>query len=171
MDDDGAPDARVLILKDQVGDDWLFASSSTSSKGQQLQAEHRAALTFYWPGLGRQVRVRGRVEPRDAQATTDDFLARGLVARSVALASAQSMTLGDRDQCAEAVRSARQLLMDDPNLVAAHWTLYCSSGTMSSAPFPSPERSRTLGCSRRGGSHSQSDPHRHDGHADRSPSQ
>jgi pyridoxamine 5'-phosphate oxidase len=90
VDDDGAPDARVLILKDQVVDDWLFASSSTSSKGQQLQAAHRAALTFYWPGLGRQVRVRGRVEPRDAQATTHDFLARGMVARSVALASAKA---------------------------------------------------------------------------------
>jgi pyridoxamine 5'-phosphate oxidase len=42
----------------------------------------------------------------------------------VALASIESAPLGDRDQCVAAVSAARQLLMDDPNLVAGHWALY-----------------------------------------------
>jgi pyridoxamine 5'-phosphate oxidase len=124
VDPDGAPDARVLILKDQIRDDWYFASSSVSAKGRQLDEEHRAALTFYWPGIGRQVRVRGQVERLDVGASGSDFLARGLGARAVALASAESSPLEDRRQCVVAVTEAQELLMRDPNLVAAHWSLY-----------------------------------------------
>jgi pyridoxamine 5'-phosphate oxidase len=124
VDSSGAPDARILILKDQVGEEWRFASSSTSAKGMQLQANRDAALTFYWPNLSRQVRIRGRVHELDAQLSQDDFLARGLGARSAALASSESTPLEDRDQCVEAVSEARQRLIDTPNLVAGHWALY-----------------------------------------------
>ena len=108
VDPDGAPDARVLILKDQIRDDWYFASSSVSAKGRQLQGEHRAALTFYWPGIGRQVRIRGQVESLSAAASGSDFLARGLGARSVAFASTESSPLEDRNQCVVAVTGAQR---------------------------------------------------------------
>jgi len=39
VDPDGAPDARILILKDQVGDEWLFASSSTSAQSGCLTSD------------------------------------------------------------------------------------------------------------------------------------
>ena len=52
VDADGAPDARVLILKDQVDDEWRFASSSRSPKGVQLDARRDAA--------GRAQRGQGR---------------------------------------------------------------------------------------------------------------
>ncbi|MCR8630613.1 pyridoxine/pyridoxamine 5'-phosphate oxidase [Paenibacillus radicis (ex Xue et al. 2023)] len=59
VDADGYPDARVLILKDVVGDAFYFATGSESRKGQQLKGNPHVALTFYWPQLGRQVRIRG----------------------------------------------------------------------------------------------------------------
>ena len=129
VDPEGAPDARILILKDQVGDEWHFASSATSAKGRQLQGEERATLTFYWTALGRQVRIRGRVEPLDPRSSGDDFLARGLGARAVALASEESTPLGTRDQCVEAVAEARRLVMEDQVLVPDHWTLYSLTAT------------------------------------------
>jgi len=124
VDPDGAPDARVLILKDQIRESWYFASSAASAKGRHLQDDRRAALTFYWPGIGRQVRIRGLVERRDEAASGSDFLARGLGARAVALASNESAPLGDRSECVAAVSDARERLAVDPNLVAAHWALY-----------------------------------------------
>jgi pyridoxamine 5'-phosphate oxidase len=49
VDLDGAPDARVLILKNLTPGCWWFASSRDSAKGRQLAESPAAALTFRWP--------------------------------------------------------------------------------------------------------------------------
>lgn len=59
VDEAGAPDARVLILKDVKINRWYFATSGTSRKGEQLKLNSNVALTFYWSKIGRQVRIRG----------------------------------------------------------------------------------------------------------------
>ncbi|KAJ5387445.1 hypothetical protein N7509_009986 [Penicillium cosmopolitanum] len=59
IDSSGYPDARVLILKNLDSRGWHFAIKADSPKGQQLANNPRAALTFYWPAMARQIRVRG----------------------------------------------------------------------------------------------------------------
>jgi len=54
--------ARTLILKDLVDGLWVFAGARSTRKGVDLAANPSAALTFYWPTRGRQVRVTGEVE-------------------------------------------------------------------------------------------------------------
>lgn len=105
-DSEGRPDARTLILKDVDGDGWWFATASNSAKGQQLASQPSVALTFYWPALARQVRVRGRVSVASRERSAADFRARGVGARAVALAGTQSAPLASRDECAVAVRAA-----------------------------------------------------------------
>jgi pyridoxamine 5'-phosphate oxidase len=62
VDETGRPWARVLICKDVTPDGgWHLAVSSVSRKGRQLTANPVAALTFYWPQLGRQIRVAGAI--------------------------------------------------------------------------------------------------------------
>ncbi|MFD7926078.1 pyridoxamine 5'-phosphate oxidase family protein, partial [Streptomyces sp. NPDC059742] len=61
VDGDGRPDVRTLMLHDVDARGWHFASHATSAKGVQLAGHPEAALGFYWPTVGRQVRVRGRV--------------------------------------------------------------------------------------------------------------
>jgi pyridoxamine 5'-phosphate oxidase len=120
----GLPDARVLILKNLDDSGWSFASSRLSAKGRQLAARPSAALTFYWKGLGRQVRVRGTVAPASRAASARDFQARGLGARAVALASLESEPLSSPAECQAAVAGAARRLDGDGDLVADHWTLY-----------------------------------------------
>ncbi|WP_436064944.1 pyridoxamine 5'-phosphate oxidase family protein [Arthrobacter sp. LjRoot14] len=55
------PSSRMVILKDIDDDGWHIASSRTSRKGKELAATPKAALNFYWPLQGRQVRVAGGV--------------------------------------------------------------------------------------------------------------
>ena len=81
--------------------------------------QHGFSLRLTCPSTPAAIRSR----PCDALASTDEFLARGPDARSVAVASADGMPPGDWDQGRETVKSARQLLTDEPNLVAAPWTL------------------------------------------------
>lgn len=84
VDPDGMPDARVLVLRDvdteQGG--WVFWTDAGSPKGRQLAERPAAAITVYWPQLGRQVRIRGEVEAA-AELTVRDQTAYTLWARSV----------------------------------------------------------------------------------------
>lgn len=59
-DASGDPSVRTLMLHDADERGWHFASHRGSRKGRELAVRPRAALGFYWAGVGRQVRVRGR---------------------------------------------------------------------------------------------------------------
>jgi pyridoxamine 5'-phosphate oxidase len=124
VDIDGMPDARTLILKDVDGQGWWFATSAASGKGRQLQHRACAALAFYWPAIGRSVRIRGRVTAASPEESAADFRGRGLSARAVALASSESSPLASRDECVAAVEAARAALSADPDLVSPTWTRY-----------------------------------------------
>jgi pyridoxamine 5'-phosphate oxidase len=124
VDPHGQPDARTLILKDVDARGWWFASSADSPKGIQLAKHAAAALTFYWPGLGRQVRVRGLVIAADAEVSAQDFLARAPGGRAEALVGHQSEPLADRAELRAAFEEAKGRVAADPGLVAPAWTRY-----------------------------------------------
>ena len=124
VDDQGRPDARVLILKDVDERGWAFASSAASRKGEQLSATPAAALTAHWPLLGRQVRVRGRALPAEPADSAADFLARSPSARAESLLARQSQVLLAPADLDDALSSAQSRVADDPRLVAPAWTLY-----------------------------------------------
>ena len=120
----GHPDARTLILKDLENDRWWFATNAGSAKGIQLASCPAAALTFYWPAVARQIRVRGTVTTGSPEMNAADFRARGVRARAVALVSQESQSLIDRPTCAQAVEQAESRLAADPDLVSPDWTVY-----------------------------------------------
>lgn len=125
LDDRGAPDARVLILKafDRSGR-WAFASSAASTKGQQLGTHPVAALTFYWPSLARSVRIRGPVAPDTDEVAAADFGERSLSARAIALSGRQSATLEDPSRLDQDIAEARRQLDRRPDLVDEAWRRY-----------------------------------------------
>ena len=59
---DGAPSARMVLLKGADDEGFVFYSGYESRKAGELEQNPRAALVFYWRPLGKQVRVEGRVE-------------------------------------------------------------------------------------------------------------
>ena len=124
VDEAGRPDARALILKDVDERGWWFASSSAGPKGTQLAARPFAALTWYWPGQARQIRVRGEVRPADPDVSAADFLARAPGGRAEALVGRQSEPLADPALLAEALADAEARIAAEPGLVAKDWTRY-----------------------------------------------
>ncbi|MEV6167296.1 pyridoxal 5'-phosphate synthase [Streptomyces sp. NPDC051954] len=124
VDEDGDPDARVLILKNVDGDGWQFAVHAHSPKGRQLAGRPRAALTFYWPHQGRQVRVRGAVEPASPEESAADLLARAPSARAEVLLGRQSEHLNSVEGRDLAFREALARIEADPSLVSPEWRLY-----------------------------------------------
>ncbi|HEX5295665.1 MAG TPA: pyridoxal 5'-phosphate synthase [Streptosporangiaceae bacterium] len=124
-DERGQPSSRVLICKDVDSEGrWHFASSAASGKGRDLAGNPAAALSFWWPQQGRQIRVRGAAVPAGARASAADFLARPPASRAEGLVGHQSEPLGDQAELDRAFRAAHARVLADPELVAPAWTLY-----------------------------------------------
>ncbi len=120
----GYPDARVLILKDLDERGWHFATDALSPKGRQIVAQPHVALTFYWPRLGRQVRLRGVATALDEAAGRADFRARSLSSRATALLGRQSQPLGSLQELDERLATMRRCLGVAPDIHAPCWSVY-----------------------------------------------
>jgi pyridoxamine 5'-phosphate oxidase len=96
VDSDGLPNARMVLLKafDERG--FVFYTNVDSIKGHELAAAPKAALTFYWKALQRQVRARGTVEAVSKEEADAYFATRSRMAQIGAWASKQSSALESR---------------------------------------------------------------------------
>jgi len=96
VDADGAPNARMVLLKGLDERGFVFYTNKNSQKGRELDARPQAALVFHWKSLNRQIRIRGPVEPvTEAEADTY-FASRPKQAQIGAWASKQSSPLESR---------------------------------------------------------------------------
>ncbi|MFI7403523.1 pyridoxal 5'-phosphate synthase [Streptomyces sp. NPDC049541] len=123
-DADGTPDVRIVMLHGADADGWAFATHATSRKGGQLAARPYAALCFYWPALGRQVRLRGPVTAAPAQESQGDLHARSTGALAAALTGRQSEVLGAVEELAQASEAAWERAQQEPDAPVPTWTLY-----------------------------------------------
>ena len=124
VDADGRPNSRVLLLKGLADGRFEFATSRASRKGRELAATPAAAANFYWPEMGRQVRLRGYVRDGGPAEAARDFLARAEESRAESLLGRQSEVLDDPADLDVALTEAREQVAGDPELVPEHWTLY-----------------------------------------------
>ncbi|MEJ0093084.1 MAG: pyridoxamine 5'-phosphate oxidase [Methylocella sp.] len=95
-DADGLPDVRMVLLKEANASGFVFYSNAQSAKGQELQANPKAAAVLHWKSLRRQVRLRGPVEPVSDSEADAYFASRALQSRIGAWASQQSRPLEGR---------------------------------------------------------------------------
>jgi pyridoxamine 5'-phosphate oxidase len=93
---DGAPNARVVLLKGVDEHGFVFFTNYDSAKSRELADNPRAALVFFWPGLERQVRVVGAVSRTSAAESEAYFRSRPREAQIGAWASRQSQPLASR---------------------------------------------------------------------------
>jgi pyridoxamine 5'-phosphate oxidase len=100
---DGAPSARMVLLKGADERGFVFFTGYDSRKGRELAANPRAALLFYWTELGRQVRVEGSVERLSAQESDAYFATRPRGSQIAAVASHQGRVLESRAELDDAV--------------------------------------------------------------------
>ena len=95
---DGAPSARMVLVKQADADGFVFYSNYSSRKGAELAANPRAALLFHWDALGRQVRAEGLVARTGAAESAAYVRSRPRSSQLSALASPQSAVIESRAQ-------------------------------------------------------------------------
>ena len=121
---DGAPSVRMVLLKGFSERGLQFFTSYESRKAGELESNPRAALLFYWPQLGRQVRIEGTVERVERSETEAYAHARPRLSQLSALASPQSKPVPDRTWLEQRVTQLDQEYAGRELPVGEHWGGY-----------------------------------------------
>ncbi len=108
VDASGTPAVRFVLLKAFGPEGFDFFTDYRSEKGDQLDANPRAALAFWWRELGRQVRIAGPVTRLEEAESDAYFATRPREAQLGAWGSEQSMPLSDRAELAQQVEAESQ---------------------------------------------------------------
>lgn len=121
---DGAPAARVVLLKGRDERGLHFFTDTSSPKGSHLEANPRAALVFYWPTMDRQLRIRGTATRLPADEAAAYFATRPAGSQASAAASRQSSVLRDRGELEKRVEEARRRAAGGPIEMPERWGGY-----------------------------------------------
>lgn len=121
---DGRPSSRMVLLKGFDERGFRFFTNFGSRKAGQLDANPRAAMTFHWAVLQRQVRIEGaatRVPEDEAEAY---FRTRARGSQIGAWASRQSERLEDRATLDRRFKAARSRFSGEEVPLPPFWGGY-----------------------------------------------
>ena len=96
VDQDGLPNARMVLLKEIEADAFVFYTNYGSAKAQELESAGKGAFVMHWKSLRRQVRVRGLISKVEGPQADEYYKSRSLKSRLGAWASEQSQPLSSR---------------------------------------------------------------------------
>ena len=122
--EDGQPSARVVLLKGLDARGLAFYTNKESRKGRQIAANARAALTFWWGPLERQVRFEGTISDVAADEADAYYASRPLGSRIGAWASPQSQVVASRDVLDRTERELTEKYADSEPPRPPHWGGY-----------------------------------------------
>jgi len=89
-DGDGAPSVRMVLLKKADVEGFMFFTNLESRKGEDLRANPKAAMCFYWDTIDIQVRIEGKVTPVTSEEADAYFATRPRASQIGTWASDQS---------------------------------------------------------------------------------
>jgi len=90
------PNSRIVFLRGSDKKGFWFFTNYNGRKAKELRKNKNACLLFFWPGLERQVRMRGYVEKLPAKASDTYFASRARESQIGAWSSPQSEVIPGR---------------------------------------------------------------------------
>ena len=123
----GAPSVRVVLLKDIDASGFSFYTNYKSRKGSELAQIPNAALSIYWRGLERQIRVEVSIQQTSREQSEAYFNSRPRGSQLGAWASLQSAPLSGRAELLDSLQEAEQRFSGSPVPCPPHWGGYVLS--------------------------------------------
>ncbi len=99
----GVPSARIVLLKGHDVSGFTFFTNLESRKSDEIKANAKASLCFYWMALERQVRIEGDVVAVSDAESDAYYASRARESRIGAWSSKQSRPLEKREDLLNAV--------------------------------------------------------------------
>jgi pyridoxamine 5'-phosphate oxidase len=121
---DGIVTSRICLLKDFDERGFVFYTNYNSQKGAQISENPRVSLCFFWPVLGRQVRVEGAAVKTTAEESEAYFATRPRGSQLGAWASNQSAVIPGRGDLDQRFRELEATYRDRPVPRPPHWGGY-----------------------------------------------
>jgi pyridoxamine 5'-phosphate oxidase len=118
---DGKVSVRTVLLKEYNSLGFVFFTNYISKKGRQLNENPNAAMLFYWPESGRQIRIEGRVKKISEEESIKYFNSRPRESRIGAWASSQSTIIPGKGQLDDRVRYFTSEFRGKPIQKPPHW--------------------------------------------------
>ncbi len=118
---DGRPSARLVTLKRLSDDALIFTTALWARKVEELRENPRVAATFYWPALGRQVRVEGRAEIAARELAEELFAGRPRSHQLQAHVSRQGEEIESLDELRGRLEALRTELGEGPVPCPEDW--------------------------------------------------
>nr|WP_243435910.1 pyridoxamine 5'-phosphate oxidase [Acanthopleuribacter pedis] len=121
---DGMPSARMVLLKGIDDRGFLFYTNYESRKAQDLLANPRAALVFWWQIQRRQVRIGGSVEKISEAESLAYFQSRPRTSQLGAWTSPQSKEIPGRNYLLKKFSEMERRFGEDPIPCPQFWGGY-----------------------------------------------
>ena len=121
---DGIPSARIVLLKGADKNGFSFYSNYLSRKGKELAKNPSACLVFFWPELGRQVRIEGKILKLSKEESEAYFASRPFGSQLGAVVSPQSQVIANREILDVAYTAYEQKFEGKKIPKPAHWGGY-----------------------------------------------
>lgn len=115
-DNDGQPNARIVLLKNVSEGGFTFFTNYSSKKGEELLENDKACLVFFWSKLERQIRIRGTVKKVSQQESEEYYQKRPVGSRLGAWASEQSKAIPNREYLEKRVEEYTEKYGETPPL-------------------------------------------------------
>ena len=119
----GFPNARI-VLWNELGHGFVFFTNYKSEKGQEIEANPKASITFFWPELERQVRIMGLIEKVSEKESDEYFLSRPKGSQIGAWTSPQSATIADRNELNSRLEEMEKRFSSEPLTRPDFWGGY-----------------------------------------------
>jgi pyridoxamine 5'-phosphate oxidase len=123
VDHEGQPSSRIVLLKAVDERGFSFYTNYQSRKGQELTANPKASLTFFWPGLEREICVRGVCAKLSREESEVYYKSRPIGSRLGAWVSNQSTPIPNREYLEERLAEATAKYGDEPP-IPPYWGGY-----------------------------------------------
>lgn len=123
VDAQGKPHSRIVYLKEEIAETFVFYTNYNSDKGKDILQNPNVHLMFFWPELERQLNISGRAE-KVAEAMSDAYFAsRPRMSRLGAWASNQSERLEAREVLEKRLQEFSERFPDEVPR-PSHWGGY-----------------------------------------------
>jgi len=125
VDEKGFPDARIVLLKEIIDEEFVFYTNYNSSKAQHVESNPRVSLVFLWKDMERQIKIRGTATKVSRDVTTHYFNSRPRSSQLGAWVSPQSEKLESREQLDKMEAGVTDRFADIETIpVPDHWGGY-----------------------------------------------
>ncbi len=121
---DGFPKSRIVLLKKYTHEGFIFYTNYDSEKGKAIAKNPQVCISFFWPGLERQIIIKGNAEKIAENLSDGYFESRPDGSKLGAIASEQSSVIATREVLEERLKSLEEAYREKPIPRPKNWGGY-----------------------------------------------